>query len=140
MDFKNFTTSVLFTAMFSILLIGFFITYANSNNGESITNDPAINKFFGNISSLINNSDSFYSAQREAFETDTPQAGTDGITLLTIVENTRKILSNTWNFFNAFLELMSTAIGVPRVVIVTLISVLIIIGIFSLWRVYRQGE
>lgn len=140
MEFKVFSSSVLFTGLFAVLLIGFLITYANENSGEMVTNDPAINKFFGNVSSLINNSGGFYSSQRQAFETDTPQAGTDGITLLTIVENTRKILSNTWNFFNAFLELMSTTLGVPSAVIVTLISVLILVGIFSLWRVYRQGE
>lgn len=137
MALKEYIISGIVGGLF-ILAFMSFIMQAYIDNDKTNELPENINILYTNITTVINNSDTYAKLQQNSTFSD-QTTYTFGDIILTSITGT---LKNFINFFNIIYESFFTllkSIGINPLILSVFISIIIIIGIFYLWRNIRTG-
>jgi len=144
MDFKSIMVNILMIGLFFMSLVYFAISFDNENqiNG-TLTDDPILNKAFGNLSKQLEDSTNQTEAQKEAFIEESRDPGVitaAGLIFRSIMNAASTLIGMIINIVNVFFSLLSETLGVSPLVTGTLFSIIIVVIILSIWKIYRLGE
>jgi len=139
--FRNLFIAFLLVGLFFFSMVNFGIQLSNENDANSsLLDHDAINRSFNDLSSKLGSSDENASAQRENFESETPTAPSGDYILVSVIKSGFTTFSTIMGVFNTIIVLMTETLGISSVVLGVLSTILLISGIFLLWRLYKAGE
>jgi hypothetical protein len=130
-ELHNFLVNFVVFAMLLVSILAFGITLQiNNETSENLNEDPLLNSTYQLLKGNLSRGSAVMEGQREAFETEDPQASTitGEITLFTIVSSGRKISGILLGLSNIFLTVPAAYLGVDESIIAG-IAILILASI-----------
>lgn len=137
-DIKSILTNM---ALFAIISFGIFafiiITQTDNHVSIKITNDSRINDVYLELNSTFISSQTLSSNSLDSFGNVTPSEQYGTIDVTSIVSPTRIAKAIIIGFWNIFIKLPQSVLGVNSMIagiISSILIILIIIGIWAIWK------
>lgn len=149
LSFVNLLIYGLLIMIFSVGMITFGVQLASDNNANStILSEPAISQAYTSLNSTIVESTSTLdstdinsiNSQREGFFSGIPVLEGVEATLTTIFGVIPNLFSLIIDVYDLVISIISTSIGVPPIFLNLMSGIIVLLGIFLAWRVYKAGE
>lgn len=138
--FRTYLVAFILAGLFLIAVINFSIQFGTDNKTNiTLTDNPQINDAFGNITSDLTELSEKTQTQRNATEKDPTTIGAESLLLVSVWGTIKSFGSIVMGSANYLLTLPSL-LGIPPIVLVTIISIITISIIFFGWRLIRVGE
>ena len=102
--------------------------------------DTAMAKAFSNMTSAVNNAYPTASAQLNASAEEQPSLAFGSLVMFSIVGAGRIFTGTLTTIYQIFFVLIAEEIGIPIIVMNTLMAIILITLIFSIWRTIRIGS
>ena len=120
--------------------ISFIVTTQRDNNvDETILEDEIINRTYSKLETNLSDFESATQTQKESFEEEIPERGFGSLIIFSIISVGQKFTGLIAVVYNIMIILPASILGIPKVVISVLSSILIVSLILLVWRVYRVG-
>lgn len=107
---------------------------------DTILSNTIINKTFSSLQDNLTSVESQTQTQRETFEKDIPERGFGSLLIFAIVGVGQKFTAIIFSTYNILIVLPATIVGIPKIVINVLSSILVVTLILLVWRLYRAGS
>lgn len=126
--------------IFVFASISFIVTTQLDNDVENtILEDDIINKTYIKLETNLSDFESTTQTQKESFEEEIPERGFGSLIVFSIISVGQKFTGLIALVYNVIIVLPASIIGIPKVVISVLSSILIVSLVLLIWRVYRVG-
>lgn len=138
MQFKELFISILMIGVVILCIFQWVIITQEDNNTENlITNNTIINNSFGNLYTNLSSAQTDADTSSTNFGNITPSQSFGIVDVTSVVSPTKVFKSLTIGTYNVLIQLPMKILGVPAVVagvINAIIILLIILGIWAIWR------
>lgn len=138
MELKKIMINMALLGLFVFALFAFIITTQSDNNvAVPITNNSLINTTYGDLENEITSSQREVQSSMNTFGNTTPAQQFGELEVNSIISPTRTARAMTLGFFNIIIRLPMIILGVSPIVsyiISALLGILIIIGIWAIWK------
>jgi len=143
MEFKEIIIGFILISICMFSILTFISLFSSDTDSSNIVNtNPSLNRTFGNISKQMEDT------QKRAEESSSSFAKEGSHPILTVVGfvfqsllDLGTVLSNSIvGFFYIYTNFFKENLGISPIIIGALTSILLIVLILALWRVYRIGE
>ena len=139
-DFPKLFMNFMFIALivFSVFAFGIGMQIDNNVNNEINETDAignAFNELGGDIRRFKENS----SDLKKSFETDNAFTGIGGLIFKSVISGGTTFASMVLGLFNTLIKLPVLVLGLDPRVLSILISMLVFVIVFGLWRIYKAG-
>lgn len=133
-------TSFMLVGLFLFAMINFGAQIVLDNNANnSIIDDPRINLTYSKLQGNLSDVSSDAETQKANFEKETPTLA-DSLLFTSIVGVGKAFTSTTSNMYNIIFLVVFDVLGFDPIILSVLGSILTIVIIFSMWRLYKAGE
>lgn len=136
------STFILYSSigLFVIAAISFTSLLVTENNVDNdiLTNDQ-LNSTFGDLLAEFNSSQSDLQVQKNSFDSEIPERGFGSLIIFSIVGVTQQFGNVVTGIYNVVVVLPASFLGIPKVILDVLGSILIVTIVLLAWRVYRVG-
>jgi hypothetical protein len=138
-DFPKLITSAILLGLFVVAIVGFSGNLANINSpNSSILQDPTINSTVTLLSANLSESQDTTTNQSISQDESEPIAIFDFLS--ESIVGTLRILKGTLrNIYNITFGLVMNKLGVDPVVVYSMVSILLVMMIFLVWRSMKRG-
>jgi hypothetical protein len=141
-DFKNLFINVVVVGVLTLAIFSWVIIVQTQNNpAQLITNNSLINDSFGELTSNLEQAQDNANTASETFGEITPSQSFGIVDVTSVVSPTRIFRSLLVGTYNVLIELPIKILGVPPIiagVIDATLFLLIILGIWAIWRGVQQ--
>ena len=127
---------VLFLAIMSWVII----TQTDNDPTNLITNNTLINSSFGDLTTNLNNINAASETASGTFSNSTPTSTLGFVTITSIVSPTRIFRGLVLGTYNILVALPAQFLGVPPVVIAVINAILTLLLILGVWSVWKGGN
>lgn len=139
--FRNTFIMFALIGLFAFAMISFIVTFQRDNGvSTTILSNEIINRTYSGLESNLSSFRDVAQGQRENFEAEVPERGFGSLIIFSIVSVGQKFTSLLVGVYNILIVLPAATLGVPKVVISVITSILIISLIILAWSVYRMGR
>ena len=140
LGFKSMFIGLVLCSLFfyAMLSFGNGISLENNSN-SSILNNPDLNKTFIKLNSNLSSFQGISQVQREKFENELPTQGFGTLVIFNLIGSGRIFFGASIGLVNIIFASISKYTGIDPIVIGSLISILLFVGIFALWKTYKTG-
>ena len=140
-SFRELFITFALIGLFVFAAISFIVTTQRDNNvNQTILEDDVINRTYARLETNLSEFRTTAQTQKESFEEEIPERGFGSLLIFSIVSVGQKFTGLVAAVYNIIIVLPASILGIPKVVISVLSSILIISLILLAWRVYRLGS
>jgi len=140
LEFRGMIISILLIGLFVFAMFSGGVFLASENHANvTLSKDASLNSMYTNLSYDLNNSANIANDVRKAFEKENP--------LITAVLLFKSVIYGGIQFTSLVVSIMGymfgsiiETIGVGAIVISVISAIVLIILVFSAWRVYQAGS
>ncbi len=126
--------------LFIFASISFIVKTQQDNDVENtILEDEIINRTYSKLETNLSDFESTTQTQKESFEDEIPERGFGSLIIFSIISVGQKFTGLIAIVYNVMIILPASILGIPKVVISVLSSILIVSLVLLIWRVYRVG-
>lgn len=137
---RTFIVGFMLASLFTIAMIQFGVQFANDNNTNiSIADSENIQALNLSLFEDLENAEDTSAGQRTAFEENDPQVESNILTEAIVFSKT-VFTGVFFGMFNVIFAFSSEILGVPPIVMGTIIAILGLVLVFLGWRLIRTGE
>lgn len=140
MTFKNLLIAVVLIGLFSLALISFAFQSQIDNGVNTLINDPTMNYTNYSLYRTLNSASNTSQTNLNATNTDDVTMGVGGLLYLSIVGVLRTFTSTISSTYNIISSVMLDQFRIPPIVLTTLMTLLLILVVFLMWRNIRTGD
>ncbi len=139
-SFLELFVKYMFVGLIVLSLFSFIILFQSENNvADPFVDNELINSTFNDLRTNLEGLEGQTQTQKDLFETEDPKTGFGSLILKSIVSSGKTFNSMIVGVLNILITLPVVFLGLDRVVVSVLMTVLGIIIIFGLWTVYKLG-
>lgn len=130
----------MFIGMVVLSLFSFIVLFQAENAvSDPFANNEVINSTFNDLTTRIGSLEGQTQEQKDLFEKEPPLVGFGSLILKTIVSSGNVFNSMIVGVFNILFILPVVFLGLDKLVVSVIMTVLGIVIIFGLWAVYKLG-
>ena len=130
----------MFIGMVILSLFSFIVLFQSENNvSDPFAENDLINSTFSDLTTKIGELEGQTQDQKDLFEKEPPLVGFGSLILKTIVSSGNVFNSMIVGVFNIIFILPVVFLGLDKLVVSAIMTVLGIIIVFGLWSVYKLG-
>lgn len=139
-SFRGLIIAFIIAALFVVVMIGFSVNFQVDNNTNvSVIDNALVNETYVNLQGSLNDLQDDANAQQNATERDPVLIGLDSL-ILTSIWGTIKIFASFPRIAGSYLLNFIYILGVPVVVLGTIMAIIIITLIFWGYKTIRTGQ
>lgn len=139
-SFRDLFITFALIGLFVFAGISFIVTTQQDNDVENtILDDEIINRTYIKLETNLSDFESTTQTQKESFEEEIPERGFGSLIIFSIISVGQKFTGLIAIVYNVLIILPASILGIPKVVISILSSILIVSLVLLIWRVYRIG-
>jgi hypothetical protein len=141
MQFKDIVISFVFLALFTVAFISFTyqMTY-NNNPTSALLSDQRINKTLSSSFSALNNFSTTSGTQMNQSNSETITGGAFGLISFAIIGSVRNFGNVITGTYTIITTLLIETIHINPIILNIILGIIMVVLIFSAWRIYRQGQ
>ncbi len=141
MGIKNIFIKMLLVGVIFLSIMNFvIITQTENNPTHLITNNTLINTSFGDLTSNLNAAQSQTEIASGDFSNEAPTSTLGFVTITSIVSPTRIFRILVLGTYNILIRLPAQFLGVPKVIISVINSILTLLLILGVWAIWKGGN
>jgi len=130
----------MFVGLVVLSLFSFIVLFQSENTvSDQFADNELINSTFNDLKTNLAGLESQTQTQKDLFEKEDPKTGFGSLILKSIVSSGKTFNSMIVGVLNIILTLPVVFLGLDKIVVSVLMSVLGVIIIFGLWAVYKLG-
>jgi len=130
----------MFVGMVVLALFSFIVLFQSENGvTDKFAENELINQTFSDLTAKIGTLEGQTQEQKDLFEKEPPTIGFGSLILKTIVSSGNIFNSMIVGVFNILFTLPVVFLGLDKLVVSVIMTVLGIVIIFGLWAVYKLG-
>jgi hypothetical protein len=139
-SFESLFLTFILVGVMVLSILAFSITFQSENQvSDPFTQNEFINRSYSDLESDLNEYSTTSQLQKTLFERETPTAGFGTLILFSIISAGKVFNGMVVGVFNILIGLPVSILGADAVLVSVFGTVLIIIIIIGLWRLYKLG-
>ena len=130
----------MFIGVIVLSLFSFIVLFQSENRvSNQFVDNALINSTFSNLTIKLQGLESQTQTQKDLFETEDPKTGFGSLILKSIVSSGKTFNSIIVGVFNIIIILPVVFLGLDKIIVSIIMTVLGILIIFGLWSAYKLG-